>query len=113
MWFQVERRIGCCKAWFTTMVKIFPLALVIGLLSVACGSSDKGGDGTGGAGNMAGTGGTSAGGTNGGGSGPIDTTTCAVCDAAAKCCFAAIGLGSCNAYSTAACAKDSDPADQA
>jgi hypothetical protein len=46
-------------------------------------------------------------------SGAIDTMTCAVCDAAAKCCTAAIGLSSCNAYSTSGCEKDMDPADQA
>ncbi|HEX3773994.1 MAG TPA: hypothetical protein VHV51_05980 [Polyangiaceae bacterium] len=88
------------------------LALGICLTCIACGSSDSGGgsSGSGGSANIAGSG---AGGASGGSQGAIDTTTCAVCDAAAKCCTAAIGLSSCNAYSTSGCEKDMDPADQA
>jgi hypothetical protein len=80
---------------------------------VALGCSDgEGGDGGGGAtsgGTSSGSGGASGGGGGSPAGGAVDPNTCAICDVAARCCFAAVKQDYCSAYSTSECLKKADP----
>jgi hypothetical protein len=93
------------------MAKVWGPVLAVALICAAC--SSDGGDGHQ-SGSMAGkggggTGGSTAGSSNGGST--VDPNTCAICDVAARCCFAAVGQDYCSAYSTAECLKKADPAE--
>jgi hypothetical protein len=90
------------------------LVLSMPLVALGC-SGGEGGDGgggatSGGAGASSGSGGAAGGGSGGSpADGAVDPNTCAICDVAARCCYAAVKQDYCSAYSTSECLKKADP----